>query len=76
MESMLRFIDGQVPVYAGTGRYTTAETIELSLHAKTSGADGVLVIMPYYLIPHKRARYESFFRVTKSCRIGVGDMPL
>lgn len=66
MESMLRFIDGQVPVYAGTGRYTTAETIELSLHAKTSGADGVLVIMPYYLIPHKRAVMNHFLELRKA----------
>lgn len=66
MESMLRFIDGQVPMYAGTGRYTTAETIELSLHAKASGADGVLVIMPYYLIPHKRAVMNHFVELRRA----------
>lgn len=69
MEVMTRFIDGQVPVYAGTGRYTTAETIDLSLHAKKVGADGILVIMPYYLIPHKRSVMNHF----KELRKAVGE---
>jgi 4-hydroxy-tetrahydrodipicolinate synthase len=55
IEVLTKSIGGAVPVYAGTGRYTTAETIELSQYAQKCGADGVLVIMPYYLLPHKRA---------------------
>lgn len=69
IDSMLRFIDHEVPVYAGTGRYTTAETIELSLAAKKSGAEGVLVIMPYYLIPHKRAVMQHY----RDLRKAVGE---
>lgn len=71
MESMLKFINGAVPVYAGTGRYTTNETIELSLHAQKCGADGVLVIMPYYLIPHKRAVMEHFKALRRAIDIEI-----
>jgi len=71
MESMLRFIDGQVPVYAGTGRYTTAETIELSLHAKTSGADGVLVVSPYYNKATQAGLKKHFTEIAKAIDIPV-----
>lgn len=50
----------RVPVYIGTGRYHTGQTIELSQYAQKIGADGVLVIMPYYMKPHKRAVMEHY----------------
>ncbi len=40
---------GRVPVYAHAGHYSTALTIELGRHAERAGADGVMVITPYYL---------------------------
>lgn len=71
MERMVKFIDGQVPVYPGTGRYSTAQTIDLSLHAQKLGADGVLVIMPYYLQPHKRAVVNHFRALRKAIDIEI-----
>lgn len=71
IESMLKSIDRAVPVYVGTGRYTTKETIELSQHAEKCGADGVLVIMPYYLIPHKRAVMNHFRELRKAIEIEI-----
>lgn len=71
IETMTKFIGGQVPVYAGTGRYTTAETIEMSQYAQKAGADGVLVIMPYYLIPHKRSVMEHFRTLRKAVDIEI-----
>ncbi len=53
---------GQIPVIAGTGSNSTAEAIELTQHAKQAGADGVLMVCPYYnkptqagLVAHYRA---------------------
>ena len=71
MERMIRFVDGQVPVYAGTGRYSTRQTIELSQHAQKCGAAGVLVIMPYYLQPHKRAVVNHFRALRKAIDIDI-----
>ena len=53
---------GRVPVVAGTGALSTAETIELSVHAERSGAAAVMIVPPFYdplgwreLLAHYRA---------------------
>lgn len=71
MEVMIKSVAGAVPIYAGTGRYTTAETIELSEYAQKCGAAGVLVIMPYYLIPHKRAVMNHFRELRQAINIDI-----
>jgi 4-hydroxy-tetrahydrodipicolinate synthase len=45
---------GRVPVLAGTGSSSTAETIELSRYARVAGADGILVVAPCQVSPHSR----------------------
>jgi 4-hydroxy-tetrahydrodipicolinate synthase len=42
---------GRVQVLAGTGSNSTSEAVELTLHAKEAGADGALLISPYYNKP-------------------------
>ena len=69
IECLVKFVDHQVPVYPGTGKYSTAQTIEMTKFAQKCGAEGALVIMPYYLIPHKRAVVNHF----KKLREAVGD---
>lgn len=54
------FLNGQVPLICGTGRYDTLNTIKMSKHAQDCGADGVMVILPYYLNPHKKAVMQHF----------------
>jgi dihydrodipicolinate synthase/N-acetylneuraminate lyase len=44
---------GRVPVVAGTGTASTAETIEQTLAAADAGASAALVILPYYMRPHR-----------------------
>jgi 4-hydroxy-tetrahydrodipicolinate synthase len=51
---------GRVPVIAGTGSNSTAEAVELTRHAKTAGADGVLVVTPYYNKPTQEGLYQHF----------------
>ncbi len=52
---------GRLPVIAGAGSNSTSEAIELVSHAKTAGADAVLVICPYYNRPDQ-AGLEAHFR--------------
>lgn len=47
-EFATRYVNGRVPVLIGTGAPSTKDTISLSLHAKQVGADGIVVINPYY----------------------------
>ncbi len=44
---------GRVPVIAGTGSNSTAEAVELTVHAKQAGADAALVVTPYYNKPNQ-----------------------
>ena len=50
----------KVPVLAGTGSNSTSEAIELTRHAKTAGADGALVVVPYYNKPTQEGLYQHY----------------
>lgn len=50
----------RIPVIAGTGSNSTAEAIELSQKAKEAGADGVLLVTPYYNKPSQEGLYQHF----------------
>ena len=47
-EFAVQYVNGRLPVLIGTGTPSTKETISLSMHAKEIGADGIVVIKPYY----------------------------
>jgi 4-hydroxy-tetrahydrodipicolinate synthase len=51
VEIVVSATHGRVPVVAGTGSNNTREAVELTLHAKDAGADGALLISPYYNKP-------------------------
>jgi len=51
VEIVVQATRGRVPVVAGTGSNNTREAVELTLHAKEAGADGALLISPYYNKP-------------------------
>ncbi|MEJ2200569.1 MAG: 4-hydroxy-tetrahydrodipicolinate synthase [Desulfuromonadaceae bacterium] len=56
----------RVPVIAGTGSNSTTEAIELSLHAKEMGADGVLLVSPYYNKPSQEGLYQHYKKIAES----------
>jgi 4-hydroxy-tetrahydrodipicolinate synthase len=62
---------GRVPVIAGAGSNATAEAVELTRHAKIAGADGVLVVTPYYNKPTQEGLYLHF-KAINDCT----DMPI
>lgn len=51
---------GRVPVIAGTGSNNTQEAITLTQHAQSAGADGALIVMPYYNKPTQEGLYQHF----------------
>ena len=50
----------RIPVIAGTGSNSTAETIELTRHAEKAGAQAALLITPYYNKPSQQGLYEHY----------------
>ncbi len=53
-------VNKRVPVIAGTGGNSTSEAIELTNHAKKSGADATLQVTPYYNKPTQEGLYQHF----------------
>lgn len=73
MEEHCRVIDitveavkKRVPVIAGTGGNSTAEAVELTRHAKESGADATLQVAPYYNKPTQEGLYQHFKAIADS----------
>jgi len=51
---------GRIPVMAGTGSNSTAEALEMTRHARKSGADGALLVVPYYNRPTQEGLFQHF----------------
>jgi 4-hydroxy-tetrahydrodipicolinate synthase len=62
---------GRVPVIAGTGSNATDEAIDLSRHAEKSGADGVLIVNPYYNKPTQDGLYAHFKAINDAIGIPI-----
>ncbi len=62
---------GRVPVIAGTGSNSTAEAIELTQHAKKAGADGVLMVCPYYNKPTQAGLIAHYKAVAAAVDIPI-----
>ena len=62
---------GRVPVIAGTGSNCTSEAVALTRHAKEAGADGVLVVTPYYNKPTQEGLYLHFKAINDAANIPI-----
>jgi 4-hydroxy-tetrahydrodipicolinate synthase len=63
---------GRIPVVAGTGSNSTAEAIDLTVHAAKAGADGALLVSPYYNKPTQEGLYRHFRAIAEA----APDLPL
>lgn len=71
LEWILDEVNGQVPVYAGTGHYSTRATVELCRHAEKNGATGLMLIAPYLLRPPKSNLLDHFRRVREASPLPI-----
>lgn len=60
VELVVQAAAGRIAVIAGTGSNSTAEALDLTAHAKKAGADGALLVCPYYNKPTQKGLIEHF----------------
>ena len=62
---------GKLPVFAGTGSNSTEEAISLTSHAEKIGADGALIVTPYYNKPTQEGLYQHYKSINDKCGIPI-----
>lgn len=71
IEITVKEVAGQAKVIAGTGSNSTEEAVQLTRHAKKVGADGALLVSPYYNKPTQEGLYQHFKKVAEEA-----DLPI
>jgi 4-hydroxy-tetrahydrodipicolinate synthase len=64
-------VRGKVPVVAGTAAVSTRDTIMYSQYAEAAGADGVMIVPPYYCHPTEREIYHHYKAVAESIHLPI-----
>jgi dihydrodipicolinate synthase/N-acetylneuraminate lyase len=62
---------GRVKVYCSTAAYRTSDTIELSKAAEKAGADGVMIVTPWYVSPNEDELYRHYAAVREAISIPI-----
>ena len=62
---------GKLPVFAGTGSNSTEEAISLTTHAENIGANGALIVTPYYNKPTQEGLYQHYKAINDKCGIPI-----
>jgi 4-hydroxy-tetrahydrodipicolinate synthase len=65
VEIVIDAASGRVPVIAGTGSNSTREAIEFTAHARDAGADGALLLSPYYNKPTQEGIYAHYAAIAQ-----------
>ncbi len=71
IEITIDAVKKRVPVIAGTGSNSTAEAIRLTKHAHEAGADGALIVCPYYNRPTQEGLYQHYKMIAESVPIPI-----
>ena len=69
IKKTIDFVDGRVPVIAGTGGNSTQEAIDLTQTAAELGADYALIVTPYYNKPNQEGLFQHFIKIADSVEI-------
>jgi 4-hydroxy-tetrahydrodipicolinate synthase len=71
IEKTVKFSNGKMKVIAGTGNYSTDDTIRDSLDAKEIGVDGLLLVNPYYNKPTQEGLFQHFKKTAEQVKIPI-----
>ncbi len=71
IELCVKESNGKLPVFAGTGSNSTEEAISLTTHAEKIGANGALIVTPYYNKPTQEGLYQHYKAINDKCGIPI-----
>jgi len=71
IELCIKETNGKIPVIAGTGSNSTEEAISLTKHAEKAGADGALVVTPYYNKPTQEGLYHHYKAINDNTSLPI-----
>ena len=71
IELCVKESNGKLPVFAGTGSNSTEEAISLTMHAEKIGANGALIVTPYYNKPTQEGLYQHYKAINDKCGIPI-----
>ncbi len=71
ISEVVQRVQGRIPVIAGTGSNNTREALRLTKYAQKAGADGALVITPYYNKPTQEGLYRHFKALAEEADIPI-----
>ena len=71
IRAVIKAVNKRIPVIAGTGSNSTEEAVRLTREAEKSGADGALMISPYYNRPTQEGIYQHYKKVASEVGIPI-----
>lgn len=69
--AVCEYAAGRVKVFCSTGAYRTSDAVDLSKSAEAAGADGVMVVTPWYMAPNEDELYEHYKAIRKAVSIPI-----
>jgi 4-hydroxy-tetrahydrodipicolinate synthase len=67
----IEIVNKRIPVIAGTGTFSTTETVKLTKMAERVGSDGIMLVAPYYNKPDQKGMYAHFSHVASETSLPV-----
>ena len=71
IEICIKESSGKIPIIAGTGSNSTEEAVSLTKHAEKAGADGALVVTPYYNKPTQEGLYQHYKAINDNTSLPI-----
>ena len=71
IEICIKESSGKIPVIAGTGSNSTEEAVSLTKHAENAGANGALVVTPYYNKPTQEGLYQHYKKINDNTSLPI-----
>ncbi len=71
LDFVVKTVNKRIPVIAGTGTNSTAESIVLTKAAELAGADGIMLVTPYYNRPDQKGMYAHFAAIANETKLPV-----